>query len=113
MSHPLVVNIRTADCDVNIMRPGPWGNPFKIGDVHPFSNRPRMTREDVIHLFAVCLADPTVCRRYYRQYERKFSWMRKNLHLLAGKRLGCGCAPLACHGDVLARRAKPLDTGDE
>lgn len=26
-----VVNIKKADCDVNIMRPSKWGNPFVIG----------------------------------------------------------------------------------
>ena len=30
---------------------------------------------------------------------------------LAGKTLGCWCAPKACHGDVLARLAAELDSG--
>jgi hypothetical protein len=31
-----------------------------------------------------------------------------DLHELKGKRLGCYCAPLPCHGDVLAELADEL-----
>ena len=79
-----VVNIkRNPEYDVFIGRPSKWGNPFKIG--------PDGDRKEVI--------------RKYR------AWIMKNPRLLAslgelrGKRLGCFCKPLACHGDVLAALA--------
>lgn len=67
--------------------PGPWhakwGNPFVIGRDG--------TRVDVIERYEAWLLtqpDP-----------------RAALPELAGKTLGCWCAPCACHGDVLARLA--------
>lgn len=76
-----VVNLRDERCDVRICRPGPWGNPFKINACQ--------TRSQVIIMYE--------------------GWLLSNLDLLArlpelvGKRLGCWCAPQACHGDVLVR----------
>lgn len=104
MSHPLVVNIRSADCDVNIMRPGPWGNPFKIGDRHPILPR-RMTRAEAIQWFKAGLYDEPFCYVYARQHTRQFRWMRENIHVLRGSTLGCCCAPHPCHGDILAEMA--------
>ena len=84
MSEPTtVVHLLREQWDVLIDRRTRWGNPFKIG--------PHGTREDVI-----------------RKYEE---WIQTRAELLAalpslrGKRLGCWCKPLACHGDVLARLA--------
>jgi len=76
-----VVNIHHEPCDVLICRPTKWGNPFPIGG--------RVTRERAIQMYE--------------------AWIRRNPKLiaalpeLAGKRLGCHCKPLACHGDVLIR----------
>jgi hypothetical protein len=66
---------------------GEWGNPFNTG-----------TREDKL-----------------RRYE---AWMRERLETeltlprriaaLRGKTLVCFCAPLPCHGDVLARLAEEV-----
>ena len=78
-----VVHNRRARFDVYIGRPSKWGNPFEIGHDG--------TREQVI-----------------AKYEQ---WLAQQPHLLAalgelrGKVLGCWCAPLACHGNVLARLA--------
>jgi len=83
MAHPLVVHCKRARYDVYIGRPSKWGNPFAIGR--------DATRGQVI-----------------ARYER---WLRSQpelvaaLHELAGKTLGCWCAPRACHGEVLARLA--------
>ena len=92
MSHPLVANIhRKQPYDVYVGRPragkaahhAPWGNPFLVGQ--------HGTREQVVAM--------------YRE------WLMKQPHLLArlpelrGKVLGCFCAPLACHADVLAELA--------
>lgn len=77
---PKVVHLRRERCDVRIDRQTHWGNPFVIGKDG--------TRSQVI--------------RKYRE------WILGNEHMVAlakkelrGKVLGCWCAPLACHGDVL------------
>lgn len=79
--------------DVYIGRPSKWGNPYKIGQcrpTYPEAGGP-MTREDVIALYE--------------------TWIQSRPDLLValpelkGKILGCWCAPLPCHGDVLARLA--------
>ena len=76
-SETTVVNVRTSNYDVYIGRPSKWGNPFCIGRDG--------TRSQVI--------------RNYRVYARRFT--RDDLEELRGKRLGCYCHPLPCHGDVL------------
>jgi len=79
-----VVNKRTTkDYDVYIGRPGMWGNPFKM--------KSESDRKDVIDK--------------YREWIVKQPKLMKNLHKLKGKRLACWCAPLACHGNVLAELA--------
>ena len=91
MNRTRVVNIKREPCDVYIGRPGhgqagPWGNPFQIGRDGD--------RATVIGKYA--------------------AWIQTQPQLLArlpdlrGRRLGCFCAPQACHGDVLARLADAL-----
>jgi hypothetical protein len=75
----MVVNVKTDAYDVYIGRPSVWGNPFKIGN---------HTRAEVVQLY-----------REYIQQHPELREMAK--HELRGKRLGCFCAPLPCHGDVL------------
>jgi hypothetical protein len=86
MSHPLVVHSRKAKCDTFIGRPTKWGNPFKIGE--------HGDRAEVIARYRAWLLHPD-------QDELRNAARRE----LAGKVLGCFCAPLACHGDVLAEIA--------
>jgi hypothetical protein len=76
-----VVNVRKSKYDVYIGRPSKWGNPYRRGTDG--------TKREVIEK--------------YRAYARKFS--KADLAELKGKRLGCFCHPLACHGDVLAELA--------
>ncbi|HEY7413915.1 MAG TPA: DUF4326 domain-containing protein [Ktedonobacteraceae bacterium] len=79
-----VVHCRNDEYDVYIGRPSCWGNPFRMGQDG--------TRAEVIAKFE--------------------EWLMEQPELLAkvvelkGKRLGCWCAPLPCHGDVLARLAE-------
>ncbi len=78
--------------DVYIGRPGPWANPFEIG-VHG-------DRADVIARFSAWFsAQPHLQRMARRE--------------LAGKTLGCWCAPEACHGDVLAAVANDGGPSDD
>lgn len=79
-----VVNRRREPFDVYIGRGSPWGNPFVIGKDGD--------RADVI--------------RKFEAWFSKQTYLHARLHELRGKRIGCFCAPLACHGDVLKRWAE-------
>ena len=80
MPHPLVVHCKKHRYDIYCGRPSEWGNPFEIGKDG--------TREEVIEKYRV--------------------WLLTNADLmgripeLKGKVLGCWCAPLPCHCDILA-----------
>jgi hypothetical protein len=83
-----VVNVRRGESkgpryDVYIGRPSKWGNPYHIGQDG--------TRGETI--------------AKYRAYILTRPDLLAELGELRGKRLGCWCAPLPCHGDVLAELA--------
>jgi hypothetical protein len=74
-----VVHCRQEPYDVYIGRPSKWGNPFRIG--------PDGNRSEVLHKYALyLLQQPDLLAA---------------LPELRGKVLGCWCAPLPCHGDIL------------
>lgn len=77
-----VVNIDTEPCDYYIGRPSPFGNPFRITRA--------TSREEAVSQF----------RQYFlnRLEDPKFV---RSVEMLRGKKLGCHCKPLACHGDVI------------
>ena len=83
MAHRNVVHCKRSRYDVYIGRPSKWGNDFKVGRDG--------TRAQVIARYEAWLAT---------QPE-----LLAALGELAGKTLGCWCAPQACHGEVLARLA--------
>ena len=77
-----LVNVRhTNQYDVLIARPSKWGNPFPV--------TPRCPREKAI--------------RMYNVYIRRNRKLLDDLSELVGKVLGCYCAPLPCHGEVLLK----------
>ncbi len=86
-----VVNVKYESFDVYIgranahygLKASPFANPFRIGVDG--------TREEVI--------------AKYRGWILKQPALLRALPGLKGKRLGCWCRPLACHGDVLAELA--------
>lgn len=81
-----VVHCKRAAYDVYIGRPSKWGNSFAIGRDG--------TRAKVIEKYrAWVLQQPELLAALYE---------------LKGKILGCWCAPLACHGGVLAELADAL-----
>lgn len=84
--HPTrVVNLYDgAPYDVFVGRPSKWGNPFAL--------RPNITRESAVKNFA----------RYILEKPELLAAVGPELK---GKTLGCYCAPLLCHGMVLARLA--------
>lgn len=81
-----VVNIKRGEpYDVYVGRPSPFGNPFRLGKGR--------SRAEVLEQYRAWLAtQPELIARIRRE--------------LRGKRLGCYCSPLECHGHVLARVAE-------
>lgn len=80
-----VVNMKREPYDVRIDRKTKWGNPFHMGV--------RLdSRQQVIE--------------QYEAYIRRRPDLLDALPELVGKRLGCHCAPLPCHGDVLVALIK-------
>lgn len=86
---PRVVHCKRESYDVYIGRPSKWGNPFKLG--------PHGTRAVVISLYRDWL------------HKHRPSLIEDAKNELRGKVLGCYCAPLACHGDVLLEIANAED----
>lgn len=84
MAETRVVHYRRDPFDVYIGRPSKWGNPFRVGEDG--------TREEVIAKYEEWLHDEPD--------------LLADLSELRGKALACWCAPLPCHGDVLARMAE-------
>jgi hypothetical protein len=74
---------------VNVMRPSMWGNPFPIVKSGPLKFR--ATRAEVI--------------AKYREWIKTKPKLLARLPELKGQVLGCCCAPLPCHADVLAQLA--------
>jgi len=85
-----VVHCKKEPFDVYIGRPSKWGNPFRLHKTARLEERDQ-------------------CIAAYRE------WLLSNPELVAeakkelrGKVLGCWCAPLACHGDVLLEIANEV-----
>jgi hypothetical protein len=76
----LIVNIRSERCDVLILRPSYFSNPFRIG-IHG-------NRDKVLELY----------EQYLREHPEIVERAREQL---TGRTLGCVCKPKACHGDIL------------
>lgn len=91
------------DCDIYIGRPcnmggwkltgSKWANPFKPEG---------KTKKDY-----------EKCIEKYRKWVLQQPELMESLHELQGKRLGCWCKPLPCHGDILAALANELDEKKE
>jgi hypothetical protein len=83
-----------------VARPGRWGNPFRIGEQHPFAGRP-MTRDDTIQLFRSWMTDVVLAAEPFLDNPD-----RDSIEVLRGHDLACWC-PLdePCHADVLLELA--------
>lgn len=89
-----VVHCKRDAFDVYIGRPSEWGNPF----THKQGTRAQFvvpTREEAVAAYRSWL--------FKRVNDGEISL--EQLAALDGKTLGCWCAPLACHGDVLTSAA--------
>lgn len=83
-----VVNIRAGEFDVYIGRSrnkdiGIFGNPFTVEEYG---------REGAIERY----------RHYFALKLLRNPEFRERVEKLRGKRLGCFCKPLPCHGDIIA-----------
>ena len=91
----IVVNTNRSEHHIYIGRknavPYHFGNPFKIG--------PDGYRTEVIEKFKFWIYGIA----YTNIQSERRKWVRNNLESLRGKRLGCHCAPLPCHGDVYVK----------
>lgn len=74
-----VVHVKDNNYDVYIGRGSKWGNPFVLGKD---GNRFQVINK-------------------YREWIKTQQHLLNDLHELKGKKLGCHCKPMACHGDVL------------
>lgn len=83
---PTVVNKRNSSFDIYIGRGSYFGNPFQM------QNHSILERNRVITLYK------SYVKKLLKEEPNKF---KTELRSLSGKRLGCFCAPLPCHGDVL------------
>lgn len=82
---------RGDEYDVYIGRRGPWGNPFHIGQDGD--------RDEVVNKY----------RKYFYESVLTDPSRKDALLALRGKRLGCHCKPLACHGDIIAEYLNSLE----
>lgn len=73
-----------------------WGNPYSMYEKY----EERDKREEVIRKY-----------KYDFDYEKFPNKKKSEVYKLAGKRLGCFCKPLACHGDILADYLNSWDDG--
>ena len=82
----MIVHCKKSRYDIYIGRPSRWGNPFIIGKDGD--------RKEVI--------------RKYEKWILKQPELLKDICLLKNKTLGCYCAPLSCHGDILLKLVNKL-----
>jgi len=105
----LVVNIRTSEHDVYI---GRTEEKFHYGN--PFSHRPGirvirvLDRGEAVSSYR----DWLLGRKHHNVEPERRLWILDHLIELKGKRLGCYCAPAACHGDVLLEMIELAELGD-
>jgi hypothetical protein len=83
MNRTVVVNKRAERFDEYIGRGSRFGNPYRIGVDG--------SRDEVIEKYRGWFYEQLISDRDFRHA----AWALK------GKRLGCFCKPLACHGDVI------------
>lgn len=80
-----VVNLKFEPYDVYIGRGSPFGNSYVIGK--------HGNREQVIAKYRAWFLDKVSNDQAFRS----------KVMALRGKRLGCFCKPLPCHGDVIVQ----------
>lgn len=92
-----VVNKYKHDYDIYIGRGSIFGNPWSHNEAAIHDIVLVSTREEAIENYRKWLTGQDHTK--FKQHER-FRILRA-IPYLRGKRLGCFCKPLSCHGDVL------------
>src|SRR5690242_15658496 len=80
---------------VNVARPGPWGNPFVVGEDG--------TRAECVRLYAILMAG-NIClttKASSMWQKRARDYVLKHREELRGKNLACWCKGGPCHADIL------------
>ena len=86
-----VINLKHEPCDIRVCRPSRWGNPWRVdGD-------DELRRFAVAHYRQWIAGRPELVDQLYRRIRARYPD-----GLIRPVRLGCWCAPLPCHADVLA-----------
>ena len=94
-----VVHCKKEAFDIYIGRPSKFGNPFThIVDRNTLAQFVVETREEAVAAY----------EEWIRSKPELLEAAKKELK---GKVLGCWCAPLACHGDILLKIANEEDDG--
>lgn len=82
---PVLVNRHKGEFDVYIGRGTMWGNPF------PLDPGAGISRQVSIQMY----------REYLYEALESGTITTDDVLSLSGLRIGCSCAPLECHGDVI------------
>jgi|SRR6478609_2636552 len=82
---PVLVNRHKGEFDIYIGRGSKWGNPF------PEDKAKGHTRQIVVEMY----------RDYLYTGLENGTFEIDDFLELSGLRIGCSCAPLVCHGDVI------------
>ena len=88
-----LLNIRHGKADVYIGRGSPFGNPYVLGVDGD--------RNEVIRLYRI----------YFYDKIMRDSKFRLDVEALRGKKLGCHCHPMSCHGDVIVEYLEHAPVG--
>jgi hypothetical protein len=75
--------------------PTKWGNPYKIGKDG--------TRDEVVAMYEAWLLSPIGYKHEGFPFSNKE--LMEQIPEIRAKNLGCHCAPLRCHGDLLIKLA--------
>lgn len=99
MKRPIVVNVKREPCDHYIGRRGVFGDRSFHGS--PFGNPFRISTE----------AERAGAIQRYADHLLSRDDLLIKLPNFEGKRLGCWCSPLPCHGDVIADFVQAIPCG--
>lgn len=83
-----VVNVHREPCDICIMRPSIYQNKYRIGIDGD--------RDEVLRKFNIY---------FQKRITTDWNYFQAVLKLL-GKKIGCCCTPLPCHGDTYVKFLK-------
>jgi len=82
---------------IYVGRPSKWGNPWRIGEKHPYDGH-RLNREEALEIYRNNITQMLTAKR-------DDGTIILDLKELKGKDLVCWCAPLPCHADILLELA--------